>query len=243
MKTIVNQSYRFCAIIALAAMALAAGCNTSTEGARGNVDFTPDECGRAGGCNFADTLGVGGITNVQIMGIEGFSTAGLDLASDNLEVLAVTPIADVGGHQVQYLGLEEVTYDNRVAEEAIVMIDGQGPYRPALNKFGARNQLIGTPAVRGTPTVDVMVSFTDLPDSPDEPASLRIIVQPFIMWLWIGGAVMALGTALSAVPSRIWRRPTDPVSARLPDLRGGPDERDRLDPRDPVVDDAEPVGV
>jgi hypothetical protein len=39
---------------------------------------------------------------------------------------------------------------------------------------------------------------------------------------------MAFGTILAAIPSRIWRRPTDPVSARLPDLgsRGAPGNGD-----------------
>jgi hypothetical protein len=35
--------------------------------------------------------------------------------------------------------------------------------------------------------------------------------------------VMGIGTILASIPSRLWRRPTDPVSARLPDLRSRPD--------------------
>ena len=38
-----------------------------------------------------------------------------------------------------------------------------------------------------------------------------------ILWLWIGGAVMAIGTMLAAFPGARRRRPTDPVSrARCP---------------------------
>jgi cytochrome c-type biogenesis protein CcmF len=37
-------------------------------------------------------------------------------------------------------------------------------------------------------------------------------VQPLIMWLWIGGGVMALGTLLAVFPGRR-RNPLDPVSA------------------------------
>ena len=40
---------------------------------------------------------------------------------------------------------------------------------------------------------------------------LRVIVQPLIVWLWIGGGVMVAGTVLAAWPGRR-RRPTDPVS-------------------------------
>ena len=41
---------------------------------------------------------------------------------------------------------------------------------------------------------------------------LRITVQPLVVWLWVGGAVMLAGAVLAAFPGRR-RRPTDPVSA------------------------------
>lgn len=83
--------------IALFAASLAVGCNTTTPGEQGNVLFTPDECGRLGGCNFADSIGVGGLVNVQIAGADGFSTAGIELESSDESVLLVTAIADVNG--------------------------------------------------------------------------------------------------------------------------------------------------
>jgi cytochrome c-type biogenesis protein CcmF len=49
------------------------------------------------------------------------------------------------------------------------------------------------------------------------------VVQPLILYLWIGGGVMALGTILAAWPGRR-RRPTDPTSVVMaedvPDRRG-----------------------
>jgi cytochrome c-type biogenesis protein CcmF len=47
--------------------------------------------------------------------------------------------------------------------------------------------------------------------APDQ-AVIRVIVQPMVVWLWVGGIVMAVGTALAAFPGRR-RRPEDPVSA------------------------------
>lgn len=38
--------------------------------------------------------------------------------------------------------------------------------------------------------------------------TLRVTIQPLIVWLWIGGGVMALGTLLCVVPGR--RRSADP---------------------------------
>jgi cytochrome c-type biogenesis protein CcmF len=45
--------------------------------------------------------------------------------------------------------------------------------------------------------------------------TLRVFVKPLILWLWIGGAIMAIGTVLSAVPSKRHRRATDATSAPL----------------------------
>jgi hypothetical protein len=80
----------------LAACAGAAACNVSEEGAEGNVIYTPDECGRLEGCDFADSIAVGGTIEVNIRGAEGVSTAGLDLVSSDIAVLTVTAIPDVG---------------------------------------------------------------------------------------------------------------------------------------------------
>jgi cytochrome c-type biogenesis protein CcmF len=41
-----------------------------------------------------------------------------------------------------------------------------------------------------------------------------------IVWLWIGGLLMAVGTVLAAFPGNR-RKPTAPVSELLPDPSGG----------------------
>jgi hypothetical protein len=80
------------AVASLAAL----GCNTTTEGANGNIAFTPDNCSAKDlrGCDFADSLGVGGQAYVQIEGIDNFSTAGVTLDTDDPNVLVVAPVAD-----------------------------------------------------------------------------------------------------------------------------------------------------
>src|SRR5688572_25180728 len=85
--------------ITLVALASLAACNTTTDGANGLVAFTPDNCSTQDlrGCDFEDSLGVGGSSYVQIEGIDGFSTAGVDLDTDDPNVLIVEPVGDVGG--------------------------------------------------------------------------------------------------------------------------------------------------
>ena len=40
---------------------------------------------------------------------------------------------------------------------------------------------------------------------------MKIIVQPLIVWLWIGGGVMAIGSLMAIFPGKR-RVPTSPVS-------------------------------
>ena len=68
---------------------------------------------------------------------------------------------------------------------------------------------------------DVYLTVTRLPDEGSDAVTLRVIIQPMALWLWVGGGVMALGTVLAAWPGRHRRRPTDPVSAPVP-LDGRP---------------------
>src|SRR3546814_15266864 len=64
-------------------------------------------------------------------------------------------------------------------------------------------------------------TITRLADSPGDDVTLRVIIQPMAVWLWIGGGVIAFGTLLAAWPGRR-RRPTDPVSARVALASDGP---------------------
>ncbi len=91
-----------------------------------------------------------------------------------------------------------------------------------------------------SPTEDVYLSLVSAPaDDEGQTVGLRVVVQPLIMWLWIGGAVMAVGTLLAAFPGRRRRNPIDPVSAPVPGLETRGPERAVAPPED----EREPVEV
>ena len=81
---------------------------------------------------------------------------------------------------------------------------------------------VGTPSVRTGATQDVMLSVVRAPSEENPTLGLRIMVQPMVLWLWIGGLVMVIGTALSLFPGRR-RNPLDPVSAPAPIEVADPD--------------------
>jgi cytochrome c-type biogenesis protein CcmF len=124
----------------------------------------------------------------------------------------------IGGHTITYVNTGQVNHPNRQATEAVVKIDGNGAYRPAITQFVGGGTPVGTPSVRSTLASDVYITLVTAPQHPGDPATLGIIVQPLIMWLWIGGVIMALGTLLAAWPGRR-RNPILPVSAPVDVVR------------------------
>lgn len=119
----------------------------------------------------------------------------------------------VDGHEIVYLG-DSVEPSGAATElRATFRVDG-AEYTPALQQFPQGTQTIGRPTVKNTLTSSIMLSITDPPG--DDSVAVKIIVQPLIVWLWIGGGVMAFGSLLAAFPGRR-RRPTQPVSAPVDD--------------------------
>ena len=126
--------------------------------------------------------------------------------------LQVGQSATFSGHTLTFEGTNLKEESAKSVQQALVRIDGTGPWAPSLNRFANGAQTIGTPSVRSTLTDDVALSVIDIEGGDDPVLTLRVTVQPLIIWLWIGGGVMAIGTLLSVFPGRR-RNPLDPVSA------------------------------
>jgi cytochrome c-type biogenesis protein CcmF len=133
----------------------------------------------------------------------------------------------IAGHTVELVEVVDGGDAAKAERKAMVRIDGGQIYAPALQKFPNGSQQIGRPSVRSTPIDDVYLALLDAPN--DGPIRLRVIVAPLVIWLWIGGGVIALGSVMAAFPGRR-RRGVEPVSADA-----APDDLDRHD--------REPVGV
>jgi cytochrome c-type biogenesis protein CcmF len=121
--------------------------------------------------------------------------------------------ATFAGHTLTFEGTKVVQDSNKTSTKALIDIDGSGAWAPALNQFSFGNQTIGTPSVRSTPRDDVALTLLALPQG-DGAVTIRVTVQPLVIWLWIGGGIMAVGTILAAFPGRR-RDPLDPVSAPI----------------------------
>jgi cytochrome c-type biogenesis protein CcmF len=131
--------------------------------------------------------------------------------------------AALAGPRVTYLGTKTETHGNKTSISARVRIDGGKVYAPALQRFPFATQAIGSPSVKTGWRDDVYLTLVSPPDpSAAEPdaAVVGVLVEPMMMWLWIGGGLMGFGTFLAAWPGRRRRLPTAPVSEPLPELAG-----------------------
>jgi cytochrome c-type biogenesis protein CcmF len=124
--------------------------------------------------------------------------------------LAPGESARLAGHSVTYLSTTVQERSNKRTTSAQVRVDGGKVYEPALHQFPFGSQAIGSPSVRTGPFSDVYLTLVVPPDAGGV-AVIGVNVQPLIMWLWLGGTVMGLGTFLAAWPGRR-RRPAAPES-------------------------------
>ena len=126
------------------------------------------------------------------------------------------------GHTVELLAVRNFADPNRSGVEAVLKVDGRGIYKPAIDVFRGDTEGVATPSIDSTAFSDVYLAagsggFTLASHGTPATASLDVIVQPLIVWLWSGGILCGVGALLAAVPGRR-RRPTDPASVPIPEL-------------------------
>ncbi len=124
--------------------------------------------------------------------------------------------AKFGGHSFELIGFRDVKDDRSTGVKALVSIDGGSPYAPAITKFTNMGMNVGTPSVKSTWRYDLYLTLEPPVKKDSGQARIKVFIKPLVMWLWIGGGMMAVGTLLSAFPGKRRRRPTDPTSAPVP---------------------------
>jgi cytochrome c-type biogenesis protein CcmF len=109
-----------------------------------------------------------------------------------------------GPFVVTYAGSERVVEPHRdsVRAKLDVTRDGEpiGTFSPRLNYYTTKmREPIFTPEVYSRPTGDLYFTIIELRPDGDS-AVIRMIHQPYQMWLWWSGPLIALGAVLAAWP-------------------------------------------
>lgn len=116
--------------------------------------------------------------------------------------------ATVSGYTVTYLGTRTDRSAQKTSIKALVRIhDGSsdlGVYAPAISTFPGTNEGIGTPSIRTGLLRDVYLTLVSSPTQQGR-ITLGVGINAMVVWLWMGGLILALGTAVALSP-RLRRR-------------------------------------
>lgn len=110
--------------------------------------------------------------------------------------------ASVAGHEVRFLEIDDrMEGANRVVS-ARIEIEDRGVYAPAITRFATFGTPISTPSVSTSLIDDVYLVLVSLPDEGDDQVAIRVLIKPLVVWMWLGGALLGLGTLLALLPQR-----------------------------------------
>lgn len=112
--------------------------------------------------------------------------------------------ASVAGYRFTFVDTNRSETRQKITVSARIRIqrggNDLGTYAPAISTFPGAMTGIGTPSVRTGLREDV---YLTLVSSPTERGRITIEVRinPMIIWLWIGGLLIAVGTIIAVLPS------------------------------------------
>lgn len=184
---------------------------------------------------FTGSSGGGMVAHVGIGLIAfGFIASGA-YGSQGEFTLSVGESARVAGHEVRLESVERFDDGPNEVLRASVSVAGRGVHHPAVTRFATFGQPISTPSVATSLVDDVYVSVISF--GPDggaatgadgdldaraagagvsgapvsiDSVTLRVLVKPLVVWMWIGGGVFAAGVVLALVRRRPRTRAAEP---------------------------------
>ena len=158
----------------------------------------------------------GMVTHLGVIVIAAGLCASTSYATRTLITLRAGASTIVGGHRLTFNGWQRVHAPSAVGYLADIAISGDGTYRPGIVNFNNSPTSTAMPSIDSTVTGDLYLELAS-GAGPGLPVVLEVIMEPLVMWIWVGGGLCVVGALLSIVPGAR-RRPTDPSSVALPEL-------------------------
>jgi cytochrome c-type biogenesis protein CcmF len=94
---------------------------------------------------------------------------------------------------------------NRISVGAIIeMWDGDRlvkEKRPRLNRFTGQQMTVATPAVIYLPFYDIYLNIVGEVTPETTSVTIRAVQSPLVTWIWVGGAIMVIGTVYALSPN------------------------------------------
>lgn len=135
-----------------------------------------------------------------ILGIAGSMTYSVEREA----TLGLNESLSIGNYQIRFEGLRGSRQPThfRVEGQFRVSRNGSevGQLSPALKFFPTQESPIGRAVHRSNAAEDIYLILSGFSDLDKNQATLKALVRPLVVWIWIGGFVMALGTLVTLLP-------------------------------------------
>ncbi len=106
------------------------------------------------------------------------------------------------GVEVRFQGVRALDEGRRFAVEAILLTDRFGEVRPRLHFYPQMQAPLPSPKVVYTLKDDYYFVLMDFDREEGAWASVRVILTPMVLWIWVAGALMVMGTLWILWPVR-----------------------------------------
>jgi cytochrome c-type biogenesis protein CcmF len=111
---------------------------------------------------------------------------------------------NVSPYRVQFEGLNGVQQPTHFRVEGSFRVFHQGTewgvLSPALKFFPTQQSPVGRAVHRSSLGEDLYLILSGFSELDKNQATLKVLVRPLVVWIWIGGFVIALGTLLAILP-------------------------------------------
>ena len=144
------------------------------------------------------------LMSLGIIGIEG-------LQQETQSTLSLGETVTLGSYTFKFEGLEHYEEgDGRLITEALLAVTRNGkpvgalyPQREVYPNMGLA---ITQPGLRSNLAVDLYAVLIDWQPISQDEATFRVFINPLVTWLWVGTAVLTLGTVVAILPGNPRRK-------------------------------------
>ena len=135
-----------------------------------------------------------------ILGIAGSMTYSLEREA----TMNLREHLNVGPYLIEFEGLKGSQQPTHFRVEGSFKVfhqgDAWGVLSPALKFFPSQQAPVGRAVHRSTISEDIYLILSGFSELDKNQATLKVLVRPLVVWIWIGGFVIALGTLLAILP-------------------------------------------
>ena len=135
-----------------------------------------------------------------IMGIAGSMTYSIEREA----TLGLNEQMSVGNYLIRFEGLKGAQQPTHFRVEGLFRVfrgtQELGILSPALKFFPTQQSPVGRAVHRSTLSEDIYLILSGFSEVAKNQATLKVLVRPLVVWMWIGGGVILMGTLLAILP-------------------------------------------